>query len=61
VKLRPALILAFIVVLLAPLTPDAQLAKRVGVVYYGVTPGGADLRALLDTLRELGWVEGGAT
>jgi putative ABC transport system substrate-binding protein len=58
VKVKAALVLAFVVVLLAPLTPDAQLAKRVGVLYYGVTPGGADLRALLDALRELGWVEG---
>ena len=27
--------------------------KRVGVLYYGVPPGGADLRAMLEALREL--------
>src|SRR5262245_56600274 len=44
----------------APLAADAQKAGkvwRVGVLYYG-GPTGADLRALRDALRELGWVDG---
>jgi putative ABC transport system substrate-binding protein len=57
---RRFLLISLVGVLARPLAAEAQQAGkvwRVAVLYYG-GPTGADLRALLDALRELGWVDG---
>jgi len=55
---RRSFLTGLVSVVARPLLVEAQPTKRVGVLYYGVPPGGTDLRALLDALRDLGWVDG---
>jgi putative ABC transport system substrate-binding protein len=54
----PAVTLAVMLGMLLCSRAEAQQVKHVGVLYYGVPSASADLQALVDRLRDLGWTQG---
>lgn len=54
---RLVLVIALGMLAYAPAS-QAHHAKVIGVLYHGAASSSADLRALLDGMRDLGWVDG---